>query len=108
MLHGRDLLLQGVRWQVGNGNHISFWTQKWIPANAEFYVCSPIDPFSNSSKVADFIQNGTWDTRKLHKHVSNTEFESIIKIPISQSGSPDKLVWHFESKGQYTVKTCYK
>nr|GEW04319.1 reverse transcriptase [Tanacetum cinerariifolium] len=27
LLHGRDLLLQGVRWQVGNGNHISFWTQ---------------------------------------------------------------------------------
>ncbi|GKB46336.1 reverse transcriptase [Tanacetum coccineum] len=34
-----------------------------------------------------------------------TRTESIIKIPISQSGSPDKLVWHFESKGRYTVKS---
>ncbi|GKC58092.1 protein SCAI [Tanacetum coccineum] len=31
-----------------------------------------------------------------------------MKIPISQSGSPNKLVWHFESKGQYTVKSGYK
>ncbi|GJU39409.1 reverse transcriptase [Tanacetum coccineum] len=108
LLHGRDLLLQGVRWQVGNGNHISFWTQKWVPNNEEFYVCSPIGLFSNSSKVADFIQNGKWDIRKLYKHVSNTEADSFMKIPISQSGSPDKFVWHFESKGQYTVKSCYK
>ncbi|GKA78683.1 reverse transcriptase [Tanacetum coccineum] len=29
-------------------------------------------------------------------------------IPISKTGSPDKLIWHFDSKGQYTVKSGYQ
>ncbi|GJU47905.1 ethylene-responsive transcription factor ERF011-like protein [Tanacetum coccineum] len=32
----------------------------------------------------------------------------ISGIPISQTGCQDKLVWHFDAKGQYTVKSGYK
>ncbi|GKD32654.1 reverse transcriptase [Tanacetum coccineum] len=31
-----------------------------------------------------------------------------MQIPISKSGSPDKLAWHFNAKGQYTVKSGYQ
>nr|GEX98214.1 cytochrome P450 [Tanacetum cinerariifolium] len=48
LLHGHDLLLQGVRWQVGDGRDISFWTQKWIPYSEDFYIRSPLGPFKNS------------------------------------------------------------
>ena len=36
LLQGRDLLLQGIRWQVGNGSDIYFWTQKWVPYPEDF------------------------------------------------------------------------
>ncbi|GJT66703.1 reverse transcriptase [Tanacetum coccineum] len=32
----------------------------------------------------------------------------VLQIPISQTGSSDKLIWHFDPKGQYTVKSGYK
>ncbi|GJS58593.1 reverse transcriptase [Tanacetum coccineum] len=108
LLHGRDLLLRGVRWQVGNRQSISFWTQKWVPFNEDFFIHSPLGPFPNGGKVLYFIGNGAWNTRMLRKYVSVREAEIILGIPISQTGCPDKLVWHFDSKGQYTVKSGYK
>ncbi|PWA65154.1 hypothetical protein CTI12_AA306500 [Artemisia annua] len=41
LLQGRDLLLHGIRWQVGNGSNILFWTQKWIPYSEDFYIRQP-------------------------------------------------------------------
>ncbi|GKE39999.1 hypothetical protein Tco_1463404 [Tanacetum coccineum] len=108
LLHDRDLLLQGVRWQVGNGRRISFWTQKWIPFSVDFYIRSPLGPFHNRNTVSDFIKDDHWNVRKLREHISATEAEMVLQIPISQTGSSDKLIWHFDPKGQYTVKSGYK
>nr|GEY25907.1 ethylene-responsive transcription factor ERF011-like [Tanacetum cinerariifolium] len=84
---------------VGNGQSISFWTQKWVPFNEYFFIHSPLGPFPNSGKVSDFIHNGAWNTRMLRKYVSVREAEIIFDIPILQTGCPDKLVWHFDAKG---------
>ncbi|GJW13870.1 hypothetical protein Tco_0018003 [Tanacetum coccineum] len=86
LLYGRDLLLQGVRWQVGNGRSISFWTQKWVPFSHDFYIRSPLSPFHNCNTVSDFIEDGHWNVRKLREHILATEAEM----------------------GQYTVKSGYK
>ncbi|GKA96927.1 reverse transcriptase [Tanacetum coccineum] len=48
LIKGRDLLLHGVRWQVGNGSNISLWTQKWIPYSEDFYIRHPRDPFNGN------------------------------------------------------------
>ena len=77
LLRGRDLLLQGVRWQVGNGQNISFWTQKWVPFTDDFYIRSPLGPFRNCNNVIDFIQEGKWNLRMLRQHISPMEAEMI-------------------------------
>ncbi|GJV60623.1 reverse transcriptase [Tanacetum coccineum] len=107
LLHGRDLLLHGVRWQVGNGQSISFWTQKWVPFNEDFFIQSPLGPFPNGSKVSYFIQNGAWNTRMLRRYVSVREAEMISGIPISQTGCQDKLVWHFDAKQALLLKRSH-
>ncbi|GJZ52069.1 reverse transcriptase, partial [Tanacetum coccineum] len=108
LLHGHDLLLQGVRWQVGNERSISFWTQKWVPFSDDFYIRSPLGPFHNRNTVSDFIEDGHWNVRKLREHISATEAEMVLQILILQTGSSDKLIWHFDPKGQHTVKSGYK
>ncbi|GKF26876.1 hypothetical protein Tco_0082770, partial [Tanacetum coccineum] len=92
LLYGRDLLLQGVRWQVGDGRNIYFWTQKWIPYSEDFYICSPLGPFITGNLVSDFILNSEWNSNKLHENVSKEEADFIMQILISKSGSSDKLV----------------
>nr|GEU52210.1 reverse transcriptase [Tanacetum cinerariifolium] len=74
----------------------------------DFYIPSPLGPFHNNNTVSDFIEDGHWNVRKLREHISASEAEMVLQIPISQTGSSDKLIWHFDPKGQYTVKSGYK
>ncbi|GKA83147.1 reverse transcriptase [Tanacetum coccineum] len=64
--------------------------------------------FHNHNTVSYFIEDGHWNVRKLREHISGTEAELVLQIPISQIGSSDKLIWHFDPKGQYPVKSGYK
>jgi hypothetical protein len=34
ILHGRDLLKEGLVWRVGNGESIEVWNQNWIPRSS--------------------------------------------------------------------------
>ncbi|PWA45874.1 hypothetical protein CTI12_AA352020 [Artemisia annua] len=108
LLIGGDLLLRGVRWQVGNGSNIYFWKQKWIPYPDDFYVRHPSGPFSPDALVSDFINNGAWDVLKINNVVLPQEVTLIPPIPISKTRASDKLVWHYEAKGNYSVKSGYR
>lgn len=45
---------------------------------------------------------------KLTAHLSNQEAKFISEIPISRTNIPNKLIWHYESKRNYTVKSGYR
>ncbi|GJT66702.1 reverse transcriptase [Tanacetum coccineum] len=106
LLQGRDLLLRGIRWQVGNGSNIQFWTQNWVPYQDDFYIRKPRGPFASNALVSDFITNCEWDLSKLQFCVHLEEVKFISQIPIS-STSLDKIVWHYEPNGNYTIKSGY-
>jgi hypothetical protein len=82
LLHGRDLFLHGLRWQVRDGRSISFWTHKWVPFTHDFYIRSPLRPFHNCNTSPNFIGNGDWNVRLLREHISATESEMLLQIPI--------------------------
>ncbi|GJR94097.1 reverse transcriptase [Tanacetum coccineum] len=99
LLHGRDLLLQGVRWQVRNGRSISFWTQKWVPFCDDFYIRSPLDPFHNRNTVFDFIEDGHWNgqytVKSGYKHAI-----ALMSTPESMgesSTNPSSKFWKNQS-----------
>ena len=39
----------------------------------------------------------------MHKNI-----EVILKIPLPISQKEDVLLWHFNKKGEYTIKSCYQ
>ncbi|CAL9009540.1 unnamed protein product [Prunus brigantina] len=67
ILDARQVLCKGLRWVVGNGGSIPFWTSHWvlpfplldlIPEHQRGYL-------NLDQKVADFITNNSWDRIKL-------------------------------------------
>lgn len=32
ILHGKDVLVKGIRWQIGSGDKISIWNDYWLPS----------------------------------------------------------------------------
>ena len=42
MLHGRDVILDGACWRVGNGKSIKIWQHHWLPRKHQTKVLSPM------------------------------------------------------------------
>ncbi|KAM1584493.1 hypothetical protein ACFX1Z_037465 [Malus domestica] len=45
---------------------------------------------------------------KLSAYFEEKDMEHIRALPISNSLPPDKLVWHYTDRGQFTVKNAYE
>ncbi|KAF7151487.1 hypothetical protein RHSIM_Rhsim02G0110700 [Rhododendron simsii] len=109
LLHGREILKKGMRWQIQNGKNTDFWGDAWIPSLPGFKISSTKPPSSTIEKVSDAIdpRRGTWDKQKLEGEVSQEDLEAIRNIPLPVRDREDQLVWHYNSDGIYSVKSGY-
>lgn len=109
LIQGREILLKGIRWQVGNGNSILFWSDNWIPISKDFKVHTARPPDCSVVYARDLIDARTksWKEQDLRALVSKEEADAILSIPISQCGKEDFLIWHFTPNGMYSVKSGY-
>lgn len=107
LLWGRDLLAKGLRNRIGNGDETKMFNDPWIPKENSFKpIC--INRELINRKVSDFIlPNGTWDVEKLSGAVVYFDCDIIRGVPINKNLS-DKIIWHFDKTGEYTVKSRYK
>lgn len=84
LLHGRDTLNIGLRWQIENGD-VKFWEDGWIPTLPNFRVSSLEPEGSGIYRVADVIDGDRrcWDEEKLGQAVSEEVVKAISVIPVS-------------------------
>ncbi|KAM6559150.1 hypothetical protein CsatA_028389 [Cannabis sativa] len=103
---GRELLLKGLRYKVGNGHQIQCGFDKWIPGHTDF---SPIIYNGPPSlTVAALISdNREWNMELLNQYFGQLDIERILSIPLSFFSNTDRLIWHGTSSGVYTVKSGF-
>ncbi|XP_004296207.1 PREDICTED: uncharacterized protein LOC101297422 [Fragaria vesca subsp. vesca] len=109
ILKGRDLLKKGLRFQVGNGESISVWDDPWIPLPYSFRPYSPPMEGTEELRVCDLIDpdTGDWNVWLLNELFMGNEVDIIARIALSNGGGEDRMVWHFDNKGVYSVKSGY-
>ncbi|XP_062014142.1 uncharacterized protein LOC133730599 [Rosa rugosa] len=109
IISGREVLKKGLRFQVGDGSGISVWKDPWIALPLSFKPFSPIMEGTEDFMVADLIdrENGEWLLDLLDELFTNGEVENIASIPLSLRGAEDRLIWHFDRRGIYNVKSGY-
>ncbi|XP_058195012.1 uncharacterized protein LOC131311532 [Rhododendron vialii] len=110
MLKGREVLCKGLRWQVSGGREINFWEDKWVPSIQNFKVNTPKPHGCQIQKVSEVIRPGMqgWDVNKLRRVISEDEVNAIVKIALPSNPRRDRLIWHYNSQGIYTVKSGYR
>ena len=85
LLRIRPFLKQGLRWQVGNGSSINFWSDVWC-ADDSLVTMLDMDPSSlpeADMKVSAFITpDKQWDTTKLRHYVPDNIVQHIQGIPL--------------------------
>ena len=55
ILHGRDVLLRGCQWRIGNGKVVSIWQNQWLPRENPPSILSPTVETLADAKVEILI-----------------------------------------------------
>ena len=66
ILHGREVLLRGCQWRIGNGKVVSIWQDHWLPRKNMPQVQSPSVESLVDAKVEILIKEDTSDRRNVH------------------------------------------
>ncbi|KAL5550781.1 hypothetical protein UlMin_000957 [Ulmus minor] len=107
ILWGRELFLQGARWKIGCGNDTYIYHDRWLPRDGCFKISSP-RVLGNFAKVNDIITAlGSWDTPLIRSSFHHDEAEAILSLPRPKHSYPDSLIWHYDKKGDYSVRSGY-
>jgi hypothetical protein len=64
------------------------WQDRWIPNQSD----------SNTKQ---------WKRDLIHSYFNQTEAKQILSIPLSHRLPVDKLVWHWENDGGYSVRSAH-
>ncbi|GKV53935.1 hypothetical protein SLEP1_g60446 [Rubroshorea leprosula] len=106
ILQRRDLVQLGVRWNVGNGQDILIYQDKWVPTLPGFKVTSLSVTNSLLSYVYELLDHEEeWDVTKLNTCFSSEECRELQKIPIRMCS--DSFIWHYDRYGNFSIKSAY-
>lgn len=87
ILHGRDVILKGALWRVGDGKQIKIWGDNWLPTKVQPKVTSPMIFGQQNSSVEALINQLTRSQKnEVIDHCFNSTEAAVIKsIPLSSS-----------------------
>ncbi|CAL9248911.1 unnamed protein product [Arabidopsis halleri] len=108
IIHGRELLLKGLRQGIGDGASVNVWTTRWIQddilrppfmknilVNLDLKLKDLIDPITNR-----------WDDDCLQEHFFPRD-QSIIRRIKPATSTQDFMVWIHNRSGLYSVHSGY-
>ncbi|XP_042984755.1 uncharacterized mitochondrial protein AtMg00310-like [Carya illinoinensis] len=104
-----ELIKEGLRWRVGNGEKIKIWKDKWLNVPTSFRVQSPVMRLHKEARVEELIvkEGKIWNENLIRGIFVESEVEQILSIPLSKMGSEDKMVWGPSNKGIFSVRSAY-
>jgi hypothetical protein len=84
LLHGRDLLYQGVRWGISDGKTVKITGDNWIPNYPPDRLCS-ISPIPSGATIHCLMEDDTnsWNYENVYAFFESAIAEQIVQIPIS-------------------------
>ena len=108
ILFGRELLLKGIRKQVGNGKSISVWSETWINDGVMRMPLMKKIMVDLELKVCDLLElvSRTWQIDKLKELFFEEDIQRILKMkPVMEED--DYWTWVDNKNGSYSVRSGY-
>ncbi|GMY32903.1 uncharacterized mitochondrial protein AtMg00310-like [Fagus crenata] len=90
----KGVLTRGLRWQVGNGEKIKIWKDKWLPSPHTYKIVSPNKILDVEATVDNLLcrDDMRWNIDLVHQIFLPHEVEVILSIPLSQRKPKDVLI----------------
>lgn len=105
-----DILLKGAHWQIMGERDVLLWVYKWIPfLPVGHLILRGEMAISRSIQVKSLMcaDSRSWDIDFLMAFLSTEEIIAISDTVIGDTFKRDRLVWPFDKRGRYTVKSRY-
>lgn len=105
----KALLLEGLKWRVGNGRDIRVWDDDWLPEGSSPLDSSSLAVVDHNLKVCNLIddQCAEWNQEILINTFTPSEKKIILNTPLVRSLPKDVRYWWPNTTGVYTVKSGY-
>ena len=93
LLKGRDVLMEGLRWRVGDGVSINVWRDLWLPSEFLPFVPSQAPSGLENMRVLNLIKPGTneWNSELLQQLFLVRDISVIESIPLCSRQVDDTL-----------------
>lgn len=107
ILYGKELIVQGMKFVIGNGTYANMWTDPWIPDHPPRPPRALTTAVVFDCKVKDYFREGRneWNEKKLREDVVAEDVDRILRLKLSPQAHNDLLGWHYNEDGLYTVKS---
>ena len=106
---GANLLFQGMRWIIGDGQTIRLWKDPWLPQGSlGNYIEGPLLPHDKDCKVSLLHPTHSWSFDSLNLPIPH-HLQNIIRgIPVARfTRLEDVLLWP-HNKGTCSAKSASK
>lgn len=91
ILWGREILMKGLIWRIGNGRKVKVYEDGWLPRPKTFRVYSPIS-LNLDTLVADLLFPClTWNKELINRHFFKEEASLIQNVVIGGQNAEDRL-----------------
>lgn len=92
-------------WRIGDGERVRIGLDRWLPDNPGFLALGPSGCFEKADLVKELIDEDLrcWKRDLINNNFSLSEALQIVSIPLSVIQNEDKLIWHYERDGEYSV-----
>lgn len=108
ILWGRNLFKLGYRWRIGNGFSVDALEDPWIPREG---AARPImiSPNIRHFTVAQLKDNhGLWNEILIWDSFLEADATTILNIPTSPNMGDDEIIWNYDPRSQFSVKSTYR
>ena len=109
LLEGRDLLKNGLRILIGNGNETNTWTDPWLPTHPPRPPQRRNESITTHPTVQHLMHENTrlWNKEVIEELIVEEDAAIIQNIRLSLKSFPDLLGWNYTKNGEYSVKSGY-
>ena len=104
---GSHVIKNGSRWRIEDGHNVKVYKENWLLRPLTFRpISKPTLP--TDTLVSELINDeNQWNERLIYNHFDKMDVDRIVSTPLPRRPMKDQLLWHYQKRSQYTVKSGY-
>lgn len=110
IFESQAVIKQGCRRRIGDGKDTKVWQVPWLPCVNNGYLTSDVYPELKDVTVDSFFDadSRNWDANMLNDLCNERDRALVYQVPIPMRSKNDSWFWLPESKGEFSVRSCYR